>query len=60
MGTIYMFSAFIWLPFFMRYIICIYYFGYVSRYYPTSLLPPMRRVALNFMQKNRPKYQIPW
>ena len=51
MGAIYMFSAFIWM------LICIMSFAYTNlgmlqACCPISLLPPMRRVALDSMQKN--------
>ena len=42
----------------MHYIICKYVFGHVASCYPTSLLPPMGRVALDSMQKK--KALVPW
>ena len=36
----------------MHCVLCIYHFGMLQACCPTSLLPPMRRVALDSMQKN--------
>ena len=52
-----MFSAFIWL------FSCTIHSVHIilacfKRFYPTSLLVPMRRVALNSMQKNRSNCQV--
>ena len=41
----------------IHFIICIYMLGHVASCHPTSLLPPMRRFALDSMQKNRPESQ---
>ena len=36
----------------MHFVICIYHFGILQACRPTSLLPPMRRVTLDSLQKN--------
>ena len=47
--NVYVFS--LYLAAFMHLITCIYVFGHVASCRPTSLLPPVRQVDLDFMQK---------
>ena len=53
---IYIYS--LYLANYMHYIICIYDYGHIARYCPISLLSSARKVALDFMKKNRAKYQV--
>ena len=48
--AIYIYVFFFHLGISIYYFSCIHHFRYVERCYPTSLLPPMKRVALNSMK----------